>query len=410
MRDLIIRKSTLSIAAQITAILFFILLALSPYVFEHKFLFNEILSLSGLIIFIMRGMIFFRRGEIIYNLMSLFFLYGVIVFYYSFLAQDNFIMYLRTGVIVYSMLVFYLAYYLPDLSGIFLRVFRPVLGLYTAAASVIKLPLFYFHQIITGIFTPFLIGKKFLKYSLPLIMLFNIILFFTYSKIISVMTAAFFLLLFTVRTYRAFKKSVIIFFIAFAVMFIALAPGLNLINSIGGIDAVLRSSPVLQIDGSITWRLVFWYQIFVNQFPRNLHGLGFGTKVFPHTNKISVPIWSRHEILPYVFGAHNSFIYIFARMGIVSIIILIMLYSAVFREYFNHKKYYLQNGRIRFFYSFFIITIYTTFNVVLESPTHASLFWFLLGLVARAAQQRKNEIGGNIKPSVNKSGLIDIIP
>ena len=181
-------------------------------------------------------------------------------------------------------------------------------------------------------------------------------------------------------------------FIVFVATFIYLHPNLNLIaenfafHTDNPIYHVMRSNPLLNIDGNSTWRLVLWNQLLVDDFPANLFGLGFGT---PALRYYPVEDYAKLHTLPYVLGGHNSYIYLFARLGLVYLFITLYIYGIVFKEYFYHKKYYFANNRVLIFWSFFTMSIIALFNPALESPIYASAYWLLLGFTARSIYDRK---------------------
>jgi hypothetical protein len=123
-----------------------------------------------------------------------------------------------------------------------------------------------------------------------------------------------------------------------------------------------------------------WY------FPNNLFGLGFGT---PMIKYYPIEDYKKLEALPYVMGAHNSFIYLFGRLGIIYLILIIPVYISVFKNYFYYKQYYYSNNQVLIFWSFFVVTIIALFNPALESPLFASGYWLLLGFTARCIYNRK---------------------
>lgn len=148
----------------------------------------------------------------------------------------------------------------------------------------------------------------------------------------------------------------------------------------------MDSHPLLALDGNTTWRLVIWDQIIVDRFPENIYGIGFGTRML---NYFPIEDYRKLKTLPYVMGGHNSFIYLFGRLGIVFLLIMVVIYTKVFREYFYFKDYYYSNNKIFVFWSFFAITIIALFNPVLESPLFASAYWLLLGFISRCIYNRK---------------------
>jgi hypothetical protein len=151
------------------------------------------------------------------------------------------------------------------------------------------------------------------------------------------------------------------------------------------IHEVMRSNPILSIDGNNTWRMVLWRQIIVDDFPWNIPGLGFGTRAL---NYYPIEDISKLASLPYVLGAHNSFVYLFGRLGIFYVLLIIPVYICVFREYFYHKAYYSANNQVLIFWSFFAITIIAAFNPTLESPIYSGAYWLLLGFTARCIRNR----------------------
>ncbi|MBC7851707.1 MAG: hypothetical protein H7Y31_18330, partial [Chitinophagaceae bacterium] len=156
-----------------------------------------------------------------------------------------------------------------------------------------------------------------------------------------------------------------------------------------GIYDVINSHPLLGIDGNSTWRLVLWKQVLVDKFPQNLVGIGFGT---PMMKYFPVEDFKKTESLPYVLGAHNSFIYLFGRLGLIYLIITAYMYAHILKEYFYFKTYYYHTRHILLFWAFFAVSIIALFNPALESPIYASGYWLILGFTARAIAERKNFI------------------
>ena len=199
--------------------------------------------------------------------------------------------------------------------------------------------------------------------------------------------------------YRFFQQLIFAGIILFIVFFILIQPNLNLISvnnfspyNSNAIYQVINSNSLLSLDGNTTWRLVLWKQVLVDNFPQNIFGLGFGTPLMKY---YPVEDYSKLSSLPYVMGAHNSYIYLFGRLGSLYFIFLVLMFTKIFKEYFYYKEYYYSNKIILLFFSFFAITIVALFNPTLESPIYASLYWILLGFLARAIYNRnrntKNE-------------------
>ena len=148
---------------------------------------------------------------------------------------------------------------------------------------------------------------------------------------------------------------------------------------------VLFQSSYENIEGNllpnnIFTRIVMWHQVLIELFPTNLIGVGIGTMLWPHPHVIQ-PIGTESSHLYYI-GAHNSFITIFGRFGIVYGILHYLIYKRVFEYYYINKKIIFQNNDRVFYLIFLVVTIISFFNVALESPIHASMYWVSLGIVS----------------------------
>jgi hypothetical protein len=239
---------------------------------------------------------------------------------------------------------------------------------------------------------PVIIKKLSVVWILPSLIILNIIYGFTYDSATAIALAAFYFLLLLVPGYRFFQQLIFVAVIAFSIFFIWIQPNLALISeknftpyNSNAIYEVINSNSLLSLDGNTTWRLVLWKQVLVDNFPQNIFGLGFGTPVMKY---YPVEDFTKLSSLPYVMGAHNSYIYLFGRLGIIYVVFLIPVLTKIFKEYFYYKRYYYTNRTILFFFSFFAITIIALLNPILESPIYASLYWILLGFLAKAIHSR----------------------
>jgi O-antigen ligase len=149
----------------------------------------------------------------------------------------------------------------------------------------------------------------------------------------------------------------------------------------------MHSSRFLSIDPNSTWRLILWKQVLVDHFPLNIIGIGFGTPMFKY---FPIEDYSKLSTLPYVLGAHNSYVYLFGRLGLPYVLCMVGAYLYLFKEYFYHKAYYYANKQILLFWSFFAATVIALFNPALESPIYAGAYWLLLGFTARAIYNRNH--------------------
>jgi hypothetical protein len=145
----------------------------------------------------------------------------------------------------------------------------------------------------------------------------------------------------------------------------------------------VNSHRLLAIDPNSTWRLILWKQSIVDRFPENIPGIGFGTPMYKYY-PIEDPAKLQH--LPYVMGAHNSFVYVFARLGIGFVAGILFIYHQVLKSFFRIKKHSINNRELLFFYSFFAASFIAFFNPALESPIYAVGYWIILGLLSAAIQ------------------------
>jgi hypothetical protein len=381
------------IKKQNIAIIFFLVAlcyVISPWFFEKKLFFNELLSFSGL------GMLAFHRFKVERSELMLFLFLlvglGTVHLFVSLWRMDGFYLYLRNSVIVYSMFSFFLGYLTFKYLPVFIIQIRRLLTLYIGFFLLAPLSKFFFERFGMSILFPVTIYNRSLRYGLLFLMLLCLIYSVIYSSATILILFLFYSALLIIPGYKAAKQLgffILIFFISF---FISIQSNLSLMDyyysvyNSDGIDAVMQSNWILGIDPSTTWRLIFWKQAIVDQFPNNILGLGFGTPLFKF-----FPVYEIEKlpILPYVMGAHNSFVYLFARMGIAFVFIILGIYRIIFKEYFYFKTFYYNNQSILIFWSFFAVTIIAIFNPVLESPIYSSAYWLLLGFLAKAIFLRK---------------------
>lgn len=378
----------------IAYLLFFLVLCyiISPWFFERKLLFNEMFAASGICLLAYKR--FKVHNDIISQSILLLLAWCLVHVIISLFRADSAYYYLRNLVIVYSVFTYFIGYFLfPYLAG-FINKFRRPLQYYIGLFLFIPLPRLFFERFGVSALFPALLQKASHKLFLPVLITLNLIYAVSYRSSTTFMLAAFYMLLLIAPGYRFFKQLLLLVLVSFAVFFIIIQPNLEIIslhydyyNTIA-IHEVMNSNRILSLDGNNTWRLVLWKEVIVDHFPANIFGLGFGT---PMIKYFPVEDYSKISSLPYVLGAHNSFVYLFGRLGIVYIVWVIILYRTIFKEYFYFKTYYYQNKSILVFWSFFAITIIALFNPVLESPIFSGAYWLILGLLARCLLQRKQQ-------------------
>ena len=376
----------------ISNLLFFIALLyiITPWFFERYLLFNELLSASGFMILVYKK---FKVGRDTINICIIgIFLWGFVHMIGSLFRMDSWYYYLRNLVILYSIMTFYIGYYcLPHLQNFLdktIRALRSYIGIFL----FIPLPRIFFERFGIAMLFPSLFYRSPLRWVPGFLILLNLIYGITYSSLTAWIIAAFYFLLFISPGYKFFKQTLVLTGLAFIFVFIYLVPYLSLIanhfntTDAAGILEVMRSNRLLRLDGNSTWRLVLWKQVIVDHFPSNLIGIGFGTKMFRY---YPIEDISKLKNLPYVLGAHNSFIYLFGRLGLPFLYFIVIIYSQVFKEYFYFKSHYYKNNQILIFWSFIAASIIALFNPALESPIYAGAYWLLLGFTARAIHNRK---------------------
>lgn len=362
----------------------------SPWFFEKKLFFNEILSLCGLLILAYHRFKI-EKDPIVVSILVLIAWSGLHIVF-SIFRMDSLYYLLRNSVIFYSMFGFFVGYfcftYLPD----FIKAVRFLLQLYIAVFLAVPVSKLFFERFGMAVLFPALFRNAD-RWTLPLLISLNLLYGFQYKSATAVLIAGLFFVLTIVKDFRWFIGITSSVVFVFAIFFFSIQANLNIIKKDYSyyddvaIHRVMDSHPVLALDGNSTWRLVLWKQVLVDHFPENLLGIGFGTPMFEY-----FPVEEKTKIksLPYVMGAHNSFIYLFGRLGLVYIVLILFIYYCVFREYFRFRDYYYKSNHVFLFWSFFSSTMIALVNPALESPIYAAGYWILLGFVARAISIRQH--------------------
>lgn len=381
--------------ASIAQFLFCIVLCyiIAPWFFERKFLVNEMLVASGICLLAYKR--FKLPNDVISRNILLLLAWCLIHAATSLFRADSAYYYFRNLVIVYSVLTYFIGYFLFPYLRNFITKFRQPLQFYIGLFIFIPLPRLFFERFGVSALFPSLLQKTSNKLLLPILIILNVVYAISYKSSTTFMLAMFYLLLLITPGYRFFKQFLFVILGSFAAFFIIIQPNLEIISihydyyNTVAIHEVMSSNPILSIDGNSTWRLVLWKEVIVDHFPVNIFGLGFGT---PMIKYFPVEDYSKISSLPYVLGAHNSFVYLFGRLGIVYLVLMAVIYRTIFKEYFFYKAYYYSHKSILVFWSFFAITIVALFNPVLESPIFSGVYWLILGLLARCVVKRKQEI------------------
>lgn len=360
-----------------------------PRVLEKTLFLNELLALAGALLLIRKRFMVQRFPIIIwFSLLLLLCLLHAVV---SLFRMDGLYYYLRNMVIFYSMFSFFIGFWFYKYLKQFIAKIKIFLTAYIAVFLFYRNESFFDRFGVTALFPALLTGlnNRFAPYLLVLL---NIIYAITYTSSTAFMIAMFLLLVLVSRKYRFFRAIVITGLSALAVFFIYIHPYVAVIytysdqSSMTLIGTVKATHPLLAQDPNNTWRLIMWDQLIVDHFPANLAGIGFGT---PALRFFPVEDYTKLSTLPYVVGGHNSFIYLFCRLGVLFLVIIAMIYHLVFKEYFENRSRYRQSGDDLIFLSFFSVTVVAFFNPVLETPIFAGTYWLLLGFVTQAIYNKR---------------------
>jgi hypothetical protein len=366
-------------------ILFYII---SPRVLEKMLLLNEWLVIAGIAVLAWNRFVIKRTAIVIY--VALLILWCAFHAVISLFRMGDFYYYLRNLVIFYSIFTFFIGFYLYSYLNSFIAQVKKILKVYIPVLLIFPNELLFDRFSMSTLFPVLLhgINRRWIHWTL---VPFNLIYAVTYKSSTAFMIAVFLMLVFISPGYKFFKRIFLLAVALFTMFFIYMHSYISIIYTFNKqdnyiIDRVEQVHPLLAMDPNNTWRLILWDQILIDNFPDNLFGLGFGTPVLKY---FPIEDYNKLASLPYVVGGHNSYIYLFGRLGIVFVILILLIYNEVFRDFFTYRKTYQLSGDYLIFCSFFAITIIALFNPVLETPIFAGTYWLSLGFVARAIHGRQ---------------------
>lgn len=165
------------------------------------------------------------------------------------------------------------------------------------------------------------------------------------------------------------------------------------LSSLGLTLGVLNEmSEGMGTDGGGFWRLVLWSHLYgrLLDYP---WGVGLGTPLFENWVDGFVLLHLYKPGENYVQGAHNSFVTFIARLGIPALILFSFIFFYITKitkealHKIDFKLFYTNEGRL-FLSTLFVFLptfLEANFNVTLESPLHAGIFWFSFGLFTKVA-------------------------
>lgn len=382
-----------------------ILLLLAFYIYQpdiERWIFvNELFSLIGFVLFLFSLAKGIKKNNSLEILVLILIIYSGFHLIISIPFRHNNYIYFRHTCILYSMFSFFLGSYLYKWKFRFINIFK-----YSALVVFLSNTfsvLFIGMKTTIGIFFSAVISRKKIINKIIFVMLsIWAIIFFGLSNTITIS-------FFTVTLFL-FLRSYKLLFTALIILSISIVIGLNIVNPY--LAEIYRTQQGFWISGQISSfgevgqqlgaiesqtnidnilpRIILWHQAVIENYPHNLFGLGFGTSIFPYPEHLpffpSYATADNFDIYTHIhmMGAHNSFITLFARLGIIFLIIIGLIYYKLFKFADKYYNYIVETKDIVFFILFFMISCIAFFNVVLESPIHASLYWISLGLCSQS--------------------------
>jgi len=386
-----IRKSTIILTL-------FTLYGINYFVFERVLFFNEALSLLGFVYFVKYtfrpGLKVFVPHNLVYKCVLFFLLLGSFHAIVGLFIKTTWYYYFRNLSMVYSVFTFFLGFYLYEAQYHFYsKIRRAIYGF--GFLSMVYGQLGFIDRNAFAYWLV-LLQKKWKLISLFLLSLFLLFYFARFTSLTVFIILIAILVIVSLNRYWKFKWLVIAGVSAFAILFLLAVPYLQLysINKelfFGDVEYVYNQHPWFHYDHNTGWRMIFWYRVIFELFPYNLVGIGLGTPLLPYLPGVTTTdLGHSDEYIAHVIGVHNTFITIFARLGIVSMALFLLTYRKIFREFYYFKSYYLTHRNdFSIFMAFFVLTIVGQFNLLIESVTLSSVFWFSLGTVSHAIYQRQ---------------------
>lgn len=377
------------------------LFGLNNHVFERQFYFNEILSLAGFVIFLYFLIANKKKNESIFPKSQIFkyvlFFIGLCVVHLivSIPQKTSWYFYFRNSVIFYSSFAFFFGFYGFKYLTEFLKGIRIPLGLYLLYALIFP-SIYLLERFMGAAFFP-LLFKKYNKYSLLGIVILTGLLIYSYESLTAVAVSLIVLFLVVNNSYKLLKVGTFTTLIFAVIVFAYLKPHLEKYTTppyllFGNIEKVSEDSKLLQIDENTTWRAVFWYRVTVERFPENLLGIGFGTPMLAYRKGYdTVPVANDDEHDIHVSGAHNTYLTLTLRLGVLFLLIICLIFRKVFKFFYAKKKYLMEENEFLYFYSFFTVAAIGLFNLILETPTGASMFWGFLGVIAAIIYKKEKQ-------------------
>ena len=380
----------------INYILFFLLVGLffNSDFFERTFFLNELFSFLGFLIIITNIL---KNNTLKIKLESFdffIFLFLLICLFHlaiSIPKKTNWYFYARNSVIFYSVFGYFFGKY-------YFLFFERTINKLT---NVFKLFIFYAIAIQKTILArysgvllfPALFKKINLKILLTLIIL--ILIHGLIHDALSIVILAFLLFTFwIIPNFRTLKVVTFLLFIGI-ILFYSYFHDYILLYKDGGyayfgsVLKVINSHPILSLDHNTTWRVILWYRFIVERFPENILGIGFGTPLLFYKPEIRTASMVIDEVHAHVSGAHNTFITLFVRLGIFGVYLLYRICVKIFKGFYRLKQMNSNSPLLKYYFIWFSIFSLALFNLCLESPLRAGIFWICVGFISKLESLNK---------------------
>lgn len=146
--------------------------------------------------------------------------------------------------------------------------------------------------------------------------------------------------------------------------------------------AELGLIPLNFIDPNNLWRILFWSKSLHELWSDGdiLFGKGLGVPLFNYDSpdsKFLIDANPDDPNLSFTIGLHNSFIYLIVRYGVIGFLLFSIPFFSLLRRSVIASKLEGLDGIFTLGLIFLCINAF--FNVIMESPLYASIFWIFSG-------------------------------
>jgi O-antigen ligase len=153
-------------------------------------------------------------------------------------------------------------------------------------------------------------------------------------------------------------------------------------------------------DANASWRLLFWgemidfiifknYAIFGEGFGRPYVSMEFAYKIRDQIGGQGFLDKSRY-LERWLSPPHNSFITIALHTGLLSLLLLLYPLKGIFKFFFVNGHKSVDKTKLYITILLFSYIVWVSFNVVLELPHSAILFWLVFFIAIEYFIQNKN--------------------